>query len=83
MAARDVNGEDPSLSTIECLILAQAVYEHGADAWQSVSKALSKHPALTRPNSFSPQVRAIHTNHVMYSLLNVLSSAVTKSTSVS
>lgn len=48
---------DAALSTIECLILAQAVYEHGADAWQSVSKVLSKHPALTRPKAFfSPQV---------------------------
>lgn len=57
MAERDVDSEDPSLSTIECLILAQAVYEHGADAWQSVSKVLSKHPALASPKSlFSPQV---------------------------
>lgn len=58
MAARGVDSEDPSLSTIECLILAQAVYEHGADAWQSVSKVLSNHVALARPKSFfSPQVR--------------------------
>ncbi|KAI9574452.1 hypothetical protein HD554DRAFT_2047150 [Boletus coccyginus] len=57
MAASDVpDSEDPPLSTIECLLLAQAVYEHGADAWQSVSKALSNHPALARPQSFfSPQ----------------------------
>lgn len=62
MAASDVvDGDDPpTLSTIERLILAQAVFEHGADAWQSVSKLLSKHPALAdRPKSFfSPQVRA-------------------------
>lgn len=51
------DSEDVSLSTIECLILAQAVYEHGADTWQSVSTVLSKHPALDRPKSFfSPQV---------------------------
>ncbi|KAN0097236.1 hypothetical protein V8E55_001682 [Tylopilus felleus] len=50
------DSEDVSLSTIECLILAQAVYEHGADTWQSVSTVLSKHPALDRPKSFfSPQ----------------------------
>lgn len=58
MAAHDVDGDDPSLSTIECLILAQAVYEHGADAWQSVSNVLSEHPALARPKTFFlPQVR--------------------------
>ena len=58
MAACDVpDSEDPSLSTIECLILAQAVYEHGADAWQSVSNVLSNHPALARPKAFfSPEV---------------------------
>ena len=58
MTAYDVpDSEDASLSTIECLLLAQAVYEHGADAWQSVAKVLSTHPALARPNSFfSPQV---------------------------
>lgn len=84
MAAHDVDSEDPSLSTIESLVLAQAVYEHGADAWQSVSKVLSKHPALARPEeSFSPQVSLVHTNRAMYSLLSVLSSPAIKSTSVS
>lgn len=49
---------DPAtLSTLERLILAQAVYEFGADAWPSVSNAVSKHPALARPDQlFSPQV---------------------------
>lgn len=48
---------DAPLSTIESLIFAQAVYEHGADAWQPVSQVLSKHPALARSKSFfSPQV---------------------------
>lgn len=70
MAARDVDSDDdPSLSTIERLILAQAVYEHGADAWQSVSKLLSKHPALARPKSFfSPQVRLPIEPCVVYSV---------------
>ncbi|KAF9247081.1 hypothetical protein BU15DRAFT_69923 [Melanogaster broomeanus] len=45
-----------NLSILECLILAQAVYEHGANDWHSVSKILSKHPSVTRPtNFFSPQ----------------------------
>ena len=84
MAASDEpDSEGPPLSTIECLLLAQAVYEHGADAWQSVSKALSKHPALARPQSFfSPQVRLPFIAR-MCSLFSVLSSPVTKSTSVS
>ncbi|KAH7887706.1 hypothetical protein F5I97DRAFT_1828689 [Phlebopus sp. FC_14] len=44
------------LSNIECLILAQAVYQHGADAWHTVSKLLSKHPSLARPKHFfTPQ----------------------------
>lgn len=54
-----------SLPNIERLILAQAVYEYGADAWQTVSQVVSKHPCLTRePSSklFSPQFcQAIYT----------------------
>ncbi|KAI6047149.1 hypothetical protein EDC04DRAFT_3135854 [Pisolithus marmoratus] len=47
-----------SLQNIERLILAQAVYEYGANAWQSVSQVVSKHPCLTQPSSklFTPQV---------------------------
>ncbi|KAG9317679.1 hypothetical protein JVU11DRAFT_1891 [Chiua virens] len=57
MATPDVDSEDQHLSTIENLILAQAVYEHGADAWQTVSALLAKHPALVRPTQslFTPQ----------------------------
>ncbi|KAF9222003.1 hypothetical protein BS17DRAFT_229839 [Gyrodon lividus] len=66
--------QDLPLSTIESLILAQAVYEHGANAWQSVSKVLSKHPALPRPKFlFSPQVNfvliptcIIYSVHLLY-----------------
>ena len=48
------------LTNVECLLLAQAVYEHGADAWQQVSKLLSKHPLLSRPkNFFSANVSSI------------------------
>ena len=57
MAAHDKDSGDLSLTTIERLILSQAVYEHGADAWQSVSKVLSNHPALAGTTVFSPQVR--------------------------
>lgn len=53
-----------SLQNIERLILAQAVYEYGADAWQTVSQVVSKHPCLTQTSSklFSPQFcQAIYT----------------------
>ncbi|KAG1768168.1 hypothetical protein EDD22DRAFT_967559 [Suillus occidentalis] len=41
-----------SLTNVECLLLAQAVYEYGADAWQQVSKLLSKHPIISRPKTY-------------------------------
>ncbi|KAG2088476.1 uncharacterized protein F5147DRAFT_726828 [Suillus discolor] len=41
-----------SLTNVECLLLAQAVYEYGANAWQQVSKLLSKHPIISRPKTF-------------------------------
>ncbi|KAG2042803.1 hypothetical protein BDR03DRAFT_910664 [Suillus americanus] len=40
------------LTNVECLLLAQAVYEYGANAWQQVSKLLSKHPIISRPKTF-------------------------------
>ncbi|KAG1866582.1 hypothetical protein DFJ58DRAFT_769801 [Suillus subalutaceus] len=40
------------LTNVECLLLAQAVYEYGANAWQQVSKLLSKHPITSRPKTF-------------------------------
>ncbi|KAI0068842.1 Bromodomain-containing protein [Artomyces pyxidatus] len=44
------------LNNLECLILAQAVYELGCNAWPGVSKILSEHPLISRPKStFSPQ----------------------------
>lgn len=48
---------ETNLSPLEALILAQAVWELGADAWPSVAAVLSNHPLLTRPeNFFTPQV---------------------------
>jgi hypothetical protein len=42
------------LNNIESLLLAQAVWEHGAaqTSWPAVAKILSKHPLLSRPKSF-------------------------------
>ncbi|THV08511.1 hypothetical protein K435DRAFT_824981 [Dendrothele bispora CBS 962.96] len=40
------------LSSLDRLLLAQAVYELGGNAWPSVAKLLSKHPLLSHPRSF-------------------------------
>jgi bromodomain-containing protein 8 len=46
-----------SLTNLDRLILAQAVYELGANSWSAVAKLLTKHPLLPRPKSFfTPQV---------------------------
>lgn len=43
-----------TLTTLDRLLLAQAVHELGANAWQSVAKLLSKHPLLVgyHPKTF-------------------------------
>ncbi|KAF8897571.1 hypothetical protein BD779DRAFT_1667527 [Infundibulicybe gibba] len=40
------------LTTVEHLILAQSVWELGADSWPSVAKVLTKHPLTSRPKSY-------------------------------
>ena len=50
------------LTTIESLLLAQAVWEHGAaqSSWSEIARILSRHPLLSRPKSFfNPQVSLI------------------------
>lgn len=50
------------LTTIESLLLAQAVWEHGAaqSSWSEIARILSQHPLLSRPESFfNPQVSFI------------------------
>ena len=50
-----------ALTNLDRLILAQAVYELGANSWSAVAKLLTKHPLLQRPKSFfTPQVRVVH-----------------------
>ncbi|KAF9009028.1 hypothetical protein BDQ17DRAFT_1406956 [Cyathus striatus] len=65
MASRSSKkSNDPSLSNLESLILAQAVYEVGASpaTWPHIASLLSKHPLLDRPKSFfTPQ-----SCHLMY-----------------
>lgn len=43
-----------SLSSRECLLFSQAVYEYGAkqSAWGEIAKMLSKHPLISRPRNF-------------------------------
>jgi hypothetical protein len=57
MAMTMIEGESESesdkLNNLERLILAQAVYELGSDAWQSVSTILSHHPLIPK-RDFSP-----------------------------
>ncbi|KAF8913937.1 hypothetical protein CPB84DRAFT_1757959 [Gymnopilus junonius] len=56
-----------ALTSIESLLLAQAVWELGAadDSWTPVAKILAKHPLLSRPKAFfTPQ-----SCHTMYETL--------------
>jgi hypothetical protein len=47
-----------TFSKLERLVLAQAVYELGSDAWTSVSSILSQHPLIPKRDDvpFSPSV---------------------------
>lgn len=59
-AAESVPAQADTLNSLERLILAQAVYELGSDAWTNVSSILSQHPLILqvkRDNAiFSPSV---------------------------
>jgi hypothetical protein len=59
-AAESIPSPADTLNNLERLILAQAVYELGSDAWTSVSSILSQHPLILhakRDNAtFSPSV---------------------------
>lgn len=45
------------LTNTERLLLAQAVYQEGADDWPKVSQIISNHPLIGRPKSyFNPSV---------------------------
>jgi hypothetical protein len=60
--AIDEAAED-TLNSLERLILAQAVYELGSDAWTNVSNILSQHPLIRQVKHdnaiFSPSVRRL------------------------
>lgn len=59
-AAESVPSHADTLNNLERLILAQAVYELGSDAWTSVSSILSQHPLILQVKrdsaTFSPSV---------------------------
>lgn len=46
------NTDASALKNVERLILSQAVYEHGSEAWPKVSIIMTEHPMLSRPESF-------------------------------
>jgi hypothetical protein len=56
-----------TLNKLERLILAQAVYELGSDAWASVSRILSQHPLIPRRDNtpFSPLVSSYSFCHIL------------------
>ncbi|KAH9965952.1 hypothetical protein BC827DRAFT_1181226 [Russula dissimulans] len=56
VAVDEVGGEADTLNNLERLILAQAVYELGSNAWTSVSSILSQHPLISKRDdaTFSP-----------------------------
>jgi hypothetical protein len=58
VAVDEVGGEADTLNNLERLILAQAVYELGSNAWTSVSSILSQHPLISKRDdaTFSPLV---------------------------
>ena len=55
-----VPSQADTLNNLERLILAQAVYELGSDAWTDVSSILSQHPLILQVKrdsaTFSPPV---------------------------
>ena len=60
-----------TISKLERLILAQAVYELGSDAWTSVASILSQHPLIPKRDNapFSPSVSpSLHHSISLYHL---------------
>lgn len=54
------------LSNVEALLLAQAVWELGSNAWPAVAKLLSKHPLIKRPKPFfAPNACQAMYSHLM------------------
>lgn len=58
--SRKTEVDAASLSNVDRLILCQAVYEHGSNAWPEVATVLSAHPMISRPKLFTAQVSSTH-----------------------
>lgn len=54
------NTDASALKNVERLILSQAVYEHGSEAWPKVSIIMTEHPMLSRPKSFFTAQVSLH-----------------------
>lgn len=51
----ETDAYEGKLNNLERLILAQAVYELGSNAWTAVSNILTQHPLIKRDDlAFSP-----------------------------
>ena len=63
-ASKSASPSVDTLSTLERLILAQAVYEFGSSKWDKVATILSTHPLLHRPKNFyTPEVSLVSAIH--------------------
>lgn len=64
---RPSQAQADTLSKLERLILSQAVYELGSDAWTSVSRILSQHPLIPKRDNtpFSPSVSSYSFHHTL------------------
>jgi len=73
---RPSQAQTDTLNKLEQLVLAQAVYELGSDAWASVSRILSQHPLIPRRDNtpFSPLV----SSYSFYPILSSNSSLITQ-----
>lgn len=56
-AGRQLQADADALTIIDKLLLAQATYEYGANAWLTIAHKLANHALVSRPTAFTPQVR--------------------------
>jgi bromodomain-containing protein 8 len=55
-ATKKLQADTEALTKADRLLVAQAVFEYGANAWAQVSDKLAKHALISRPAAFTPQV---------------------------
>ncbi|KAH9179724.1 hypothetical protein EDB89DRAFT_1922862, partial [Lactarius sanguifluus] len=66
----DADADAGKLNNLERLILAQAVYELGSNAWTAVSNILTQHPLINKRDdpAFSPTACQNIYDHLLESL---------------